>query len=70
MKVNRKDSTIHMNAAETKKWEDASSAGMTFRANIRDIAESIVRVSGQPVTIYAAEGEGGWTADQIGPDGY
>lgn len=70
MKVHRKDSTIHMSAAETKKWEDAGSAGMTFRNNIRDIAESMVRVSGQPVIIYAAESEGGWTADQIGPDGY
>ena len=65
MKTNRKNNTITLSAAETKKWEDGGPDGYDFRRNVRDLANSILRTSHKGVEIYASASAGGWMADRI-----
>lgn len=65
MKVNRKNNTIVLGAADTKKWEDGGPQGYAFRQSVRDLANSVVRTSGKSVEIYASASAGGWMADVI-----
>jgi len=65
MKTNRKNNTITLSAAETKKWEDGGPDGYQFRKSVRDLVQSILRTSRKGVEIYASQSAGGWMADRI-----
>jgi hypothetical protein len=65
MKTNRKNNTITLSAAETKKWENATETGYAFRKSVRDLANSMIRTSRKGVEIYASKSAGGWMADRL-----
>jgi len=69
MKTNRKNNTITLSPAETKKWEDGGPAGYDFRRSVRDLARSMIRTSKKNVEIYASASAGGWMADCLEPSG-
>lgn len=69
MKTDRKNNTIKLSAAETKKWEDGGPEGYAFRKSVRDLARSIIRTSREGVEIYASQSAGGWMADKLEHEG-
>lgn len=68
MKTDRKNNTIRLSPAETKKWEDGGPSGYEFRKSVRDLAGSMMRTSRKGVEIYASASVGGWMADRLEPN--